>query len=338
MLASISRLLIVLIGVLAAECLYRREGMGRRKHRHPAMPKPRFEIGWPRRVRSSRDKSPAVRLPSSRVAVIFLCIVGAPACRRSEPKAAPAEPDASPSSPAASASAAAPFEPAPSPPEAAFDPEKRLLDAGARFRDAKPRVETDANASLPEACAKAQLDVATVLADPRCAISTARAATLQGRLARDGGSPELRLRTEATLGTAGSVQLRLVNASPHALTLPLRYHAKVPAFSAIAEDERSVLYELEPPTFATESLSRTDHVYIAQIGVAAGSAAVAVLRVLPKVLRRLAPRPAAACADAGVTDGCAPATLPRGRYTLHVSQLLADIETGAPAHVAWTVE
>lgn len=210
-----------------------------------------------------------------------------------------------------------------------------LVEAGARFRDAEPKVEADPDGPLDPACTGTEISFAAVVVDKRCAIGSGRAKQLRALLERDAGGAALSLRQEAKVAADGRVVLRLVNTGSASLMLPLSFSAKLPAFTVIAEDDKHSLYELEAPRFELASVSAAnDRPHFARIVLPPGGAAVATITVLPAVARVVG-RSAAAekCPDGGA--GCAPARLGKGRYVLHVGELLTDVEAGPPARLTW---
>jgi hypothetical protein len=215
------------------------------------------------------------------------------------------------------------------------------VDATNRFRDAEPKVEIDPDGPVDPVCSGSQIALALSVVDRRCAISSARAKQLRAALEKDGGS-NLTLRQEAKVAEDGRVTVRLVNTGTASLTLPLSFSAKLPAFTALAEDDRHTLYELEAPRFDVEppggpdASAAADRAHFARIVLAPGSAAVATVTILPGVVRVLGGRDASSekCPDGG---SCAPKRLASGRYALHVGELLSDVEAGPPARVMWTL-
>lgn len=219
-----------------------------------------------------------------------------------------------------------------------YDDDASPADWGKRFREAGPKVEADAEAPLDPACSGAEVSLASALADPRCAIGSGKAKAIRAELEREG--KKLPLRQEAKLvaatsgpsagdGSAGgaTVAVRLVNTGTTTITLPLSYSSQLPAFTALAEDARRALFELEAPRLTIAEGSRTGKPRFARIALPPGGAATVTVVVGTTVVRRLDPP-----CDAGT---CAPARLPGGKYTLHVGQLVSDVETGAPARVEW---
>ena len=233
-------------------------------------------------------------------------------------------------------SASAPGEPAKATEgeDAAAPLEESFVEAGNRFRDAEPKVVVDPAGPVDAACSGAELAFAAAVVDPRCSISAARAKQLRAILERDGSAGALPLRQEAKVLADGRVALRLVNTGPQPLTLPLSFSARLPAFSVIAEDERHSLVELAPPRLdvtagSAEARADNDRPHFARIVIAAHGAAVATIAISTVVERVLRRAPGDKC-DGGA---CAPSRLPRGHYTLHIGELLTDVEVGAPARV-----
>lgn len=214
--------------------------------------------------------------------------------------------------------------------------EESHVEAGSRFRDAEPKLVVDPDGPVDAACSGSALALEVAVVDKRCAIGSARAKQLRAVLVVDGGPP-LSLKQEASVVADGRVTLRLVNTGSAPLTLPLSFSAKLPAFSVLAEDERHALYELEPPRLevaagSPEATARNDRPHFARIVLVAGAAAVATLAIRDVVVRVLRRAPGDTC-DGGLA--CAPSRLAKGRYTLHVGELLTDVEVGAPARVAF---
>ncbi len=216
--------------------------------------------------------------------------------------------------------------------------EEVVGDAGSRFRDAEPKAEVDLGGPADPACTGAEIALASSVVDARCAISSARAKKLRALLERDGGP--MPLRQEAMGMEDGRVALRLVNKGGVSLTLPLSFHGKLPAFTALAEDERHTLYELEAPQLQLRDPGQGDRSHFARIVLPPGGAAVATVVIVPTIVRVLGRGAGDTCKDAGAgasVDGgpCNLRKLLKGRYVLHVGQLLTDVEAGAPARVTW---
>ena len=231
---------------------------------------------------------------------------------------------ASASSAAGSASVDEPDEP--------FDEDASSGDASAtirRFRDAGPRAGLEGDggdeAPLDPACAAPDLDLAIALADVRCAVTSSRAKKLRADLEKAGRTSVLK--QDAARGDAeGTVRVRLVNTGSQLIELPLSFHPKLPSFTSLAEDDKRVVYELEPARFvAPPPGSASKGPRFARIGIAPGKAAIAVVLVSPVVMKRLDPP-----CEAGT---CGPPRLAKGKYTLHVGELVTDVEAGAPARV-----
>lgn len=204
------------------------------------------------------------------------------------------------------------------------------LEAGNRFRDAQPRIETDTDGPADPACVagkSADVSLATAVVDPRCAIGRVRAKKLRAVLERDGGPPVL-LRQEGKVLDDGRIALRLVNAGPVALALPLIFSATLPAFLVMAEDEGQTLYELAAPRFDVAASKTRAH--FARIVLEPGGAATATVAVDPAIATVVARR-GGDRADAGASK------LPRGHYVLRIGELLTDVEAGAPARVPFDV-
>lgn len=204
-------------------------------------------------------------------------------------------------------------------------------DAGNRFRDAEPKVTVDPDGPLDPACTGTEVAFATVVVSTRCAITSARAKQLRAALENDAGP--LTLRQEARIAGEGRVTLRLVNTGPTRMELPVSYSAKLPAFTVLAEDERHAIFELEAPRFEVAgSIASKDRPHFARIVLPPGGAAVATIAIATGVVKMLSRGSGAEKCDGGP---CTPAKLTKGRYVLHVGQLLTDVESGAPARVPW---
>ncbi|HSO35952.1 MAG TPA: hypothetical protein VLT33_25670 [Labilithrix sp.] len=207
-------------------------------------------------------------------------------------------------------------------------------DASLRFRDAAPAVDRDLDGPPDPACTGAEISFAAAVVDPRCAIDSARARKLRARLERDGG---IGLRQDAKVNADGRVALRLLNKSGTALSLPLSFHGKLPAFSVLAEDDVHTLYELEPPELELRDRGEGSRSHFARIVLLPDAAAVATLTISPAILRVLGRGAGDRCRDAGPAEGgpCHATRLAKGHYVLHVGELLTDVEAGAPARVVW---
>ena len=221
-------------------------------------------------------------------------------------------------------------------PPAASD--ESLVEAGNRFRDAEPKVVVDPDGPVDPACSGTEIALAVAVVDKRCAIGSGRAKQLRAILERDGGG-ELRLplKQEAKVGADGRVALRLVNTGSAPLTLPLSFSAKLPAFTVLAEDDHHSLFELESPRLevaagSPEASAANDRPHFARIVLAPGGAAVATVAISGAVVRVVG-RGAGDKCDGGGACVRADGRLAKGRYTLHVGELLTDVEVGAPARV-----
>ena len=284
----------------------------------------------------SRPLPPILRLAAA------LLIAGVPACRcgsggsDAQPSDATASASASASaSSGASDASASTDEPDPSEQEDG-SPEAVLGDAGQRFRDAGPTADVDLGGPPDPACTGAEIALASAVVDGRCAISSTRAKKLRALLERDG--EPLPLQQAAKVAAEGRVALRLVNRGGSSLTLPLSFHGKLPAFTALAEDERHTLYELEAPLLELRDPGQGNRSHFARIVLPPGGAAVATVAISPNIVRLLGRGAGDPCKDAGraaSSEGgaCNLTKLPKGRYVLHIGELLTDVEAGAPARV-----
>jgi hypothetical protein len=276
-------------------------------------------------------------LATYRLLVLFVLVAlggaAGPACRCGAPgsEGAPADPGAD-----GARASSAPSSGEPEPPRL----EAPTGDGGGRFADAEPSVALDPDGPIDPACTGAEIALAAAVLDARCAIGSGRAKQLRALLERDAGP--LPLKQEASLTSDGKVLLRLVNTGASPLMLPISFHAKLPSFSALAEDELHAIYELEPPRLDLPSASdggAGERAHFARIVLPPRGAALATATLSRTVVRVIGRRPGAGCADPAATaladGGCVVTRLPNGRYTVHVGELLTDVEAGAPARVAW---
>lgn len=216
-------------------------------------------------------------------------------------------------------------------PSSALDYDGSPGDLGKRFREAGPKVEAgagDAEAPIDPACTGVSLSIVSVLLDPKCAIGMGRVKQLRMEIEASGSTP---LKQEAKLDPGPSatpdgirVELKLVNTGKTTLKVPLNHHSKLPAFTAVAEDAHKAIYELEPPKLDLVTDSPIPR--FALMALAPGGRATAIVNVSPVITRRIAPD-----CEAGST--CAPPKLPRGKYTLHLGQILTVLEAGATARI-----
>lgn len=263
------------------------------------------------------------------LAALGMAALFSPSACRKKPGGGERAPDASsPGEPSNEASEGERGEP--------FASDESFVEAGNRFRDAAPKVAVDPDGPIDPACSGTEIALAVAVIDKRCAIGSARAKQLRAALEQDGGAA-LPLAQQAKVGNDGRVALRLVNTGSTPLTLPLSYSAKLPAFNVIAEDEQHTLYELVPPRLEVaggtpEASAANDRPHFARVVLAPGAAAVATATVNSAIVRVVGRRGGAAepCGDGGA---CAPARLAKGRYALHVGELLTDVDVGAPARV-----
>ena len=216
-----------------------------------------------------------------------------------------------------------------------------LREAGTRFRDASPGLELPDGAvrggkelgPIDPACTGAEIDLAVAVFDVRCAITAADAKRLRVPLEVDAGGP--RFRQEAVREADGRVLVRVVSLAKTPMTLPLSYHGKLPAFTALAEDEKHQLFELAPPALGNAGKEPETKPRFARIVLAPGGVAIARATVTNTVVRRIVPKCGAA--DGGEDADYGVGALPAGPHTLYVDQLVIDVEAGAPAKVAWNV-
>lgn len=209
-------------------------------------------------------------------------------------------------------------------------------DGGGRrpARSAEPQAEQAwLDGGADPACTGPAIELATVLADRRCATNAATAKALRAAFEAD---PKLAgtLKQEARRGADGRLELLLVNHGDKSLTLPLSWHPKIPAFVVLADNpNESALFELETPRLEVGRAEDGDAggARFARIVLPPSGKAIARIAIDPKVVRRV---------DRKVLDGGAPPAPPRlapGKWTLHVGQLVTDVETGEPATIAWDV-
>jgi hypothetical protein len=194
-------------------------------------------------------------------------------------------------------------------------------------RDSTSKNELDGGGPIDPACSGTAIDLARVIVDAKCATTSSVAKTLRARYE---ASPSKALRQEAKRADDGRVEVRLVNGGATAIAVPLSWHPKIAAFLVLADDDKERgVYELEPPRLDVAREASSNAPRFARILLPPGGVAFARVAIDPKVVRRVGP-----CADSGTP--CAPAELARGKnWTLHVGQLVTDVETGAPATIAW---
>lgn len=209
-------------------------------------------------------------------------------------------------------------------------------DGGARrpSRSAEPQAEQGwLDGGVDPACTGPSIDLAAVLADKRCATNAATAKALRAAIEADAKLAGT-LKQEAKRGADGRLELVLVNRGPAAVTLPLSFHPKIPAFVVLADNaNESALFELETPRLDVAHAEDADAggARFARIVLPPSGKATARIAIDPKVVRRV---------DRKVVDGGAPpapARLAPGKWTLHVGQLVTDVETGEPATIAWEI-
>lgn len=193
-------------------------------------------------------------------------------------------------------------------------------------RSAEPKAE-DAwlDGGVDPACTGTAIDLAAAVVDARCAIDSRMAKALRAALEGDAGL--LSLKQEAKRTADGKIEVRVVNRGAKGVVLPLSFHPNVPAFMVLADSAaEKAVYELETPKL--EVTSDAGGARFARVLVPPGGALVARIALNPHVARRIDKH------DAGPP----PSMLAPGRWTLHVAQLVCDVEAGEPAIVAWDVE
>jgi hypothetical protein len=228
----------------------------------------------------------------------------------------------------------------------------RLVEAQASAArgDAGPidrACESGANAALG----------ATLLAsaaDPRCALG----AREWGLLTPDAGTDRLGLRQEA-LREGDQIVLALVNRGSAPLDVPVRFRVDQlnATFTVLAEDECHAVFELAAPAPTTErarlerpiedagprrpardQAPRHGNVHSARIRLLPGGSVRERLVLDTKIVRHLGGG-SGCVAVAHDGGGTVPTTtmLPKGRYILHVGQLMTGIDAGLPARVPWEI-
>jgi hypothetical protein len=192
---------------------------------------------------------------------------------------------------------------------------------------ASPRAELDA--AVP--CSGTAIDLAAVIGDPTCTITSAIAKSTRATFEADADAGRHSLRQEATRLADGRVELRLVNRGQSPVSLPLSWHPKIPAFIVLADSvKEKAIYELEAPTLGVDLDGGPVTARFARVTIAPGGYAFARIAIDPKIVRR-----------AGKTAGDAgavPSSLHEGKWTLHVGQLVSDVDTGEPAMLGWLIE
>lgn len=213
-----------------------------------------------------------------------------------------------------------------------------VTDAAARrpSRSADPQAEQAwLDGGVDPACTGATIELATALADRRCATNAATAKALRAAIEADAKLAGA-LKQEAKRGADGRLEVWLVNGGAKPVTVPLSWHPKIPAFVVLADNpNENVLYELETPRLevgrAEDGDAGAAGARFARVVLPPSGRAVARITIEPKVVKRV---------DRKVVDGgapAAPARLAPGKWTLHVGQLVTDVETGEPATIAWDV-
>jgi len=169
------------------------------------------------------------------------------------------------------------------------------------------------DASVAAACTGPTIDLVVAMSDPRCGTTSTIAKALRAALEADGGGGAPALRQRARRVEDGSVELSIVNGGRAPIALPLSHHPKIASFVVLAS---------EPTAKAV-----FERIILPPAGVASVRIAIDT-----KVVRRVDPTK-----QADTDAGPAPLRLPAGRWTLHVGQLLTDVETGEPATISWDV-
>lgn len=180
-------------------------------------------------------------------------------------------------------------------------------------------------------CSGSAIDLAAVVGDPTCAITSGIAKSTRAvfEIAADAGKNSLK--QEAVRLDDGRVEVRLVNTGTLATAVPLSWHPKIPAFVVLADNPKEkAIYELEAPPLAVDLDGGPPSARFARVTIAPGGHAFARIVIDPKIARRAGK----AAADAGPP----PQKIGDGKWTLHVGQLVTDVYTGAPASLAWLIE
>jgi hypothetical protein len=181
------------------------------------------------------------------------------------------------------------------------------------------------------ACQGAAIDLAAAISDPACAITSGIAKSTRAvfEIAADAGKHSLR--QEAVRLDDGRIEVRLVNKGTAAVALPLSWHPKIPAFVVLADNVREkAIYELDAPPLAVELDGGPPSARFARVTILPGGHAFARIAINPKIVRRAGK----ATADAGSL----PDKIGDGKWTLHVGQLVTDVDTGEPASLVWLIE
>jgi hypothetical protein len=192
------------------------------------------------------------------------------------------------------------------------------------------------DASVDAACTGPTIDLVVAMSDPRCGTTSTIAKALRAALEADGGGGAPALRQRARRVEDGSVELSIVNGGRAPIALPLSHHPKIASFVVLAsEPTAKAVFELEAPALPLRPVgaggidagARFVRIILPPAGVASVRIAIDT-----KVVRRVDPTK-----QADTDAGPAPLRLPAGRWTLHVGQLLTDVETGEPATISWDV-
>jgi hypothetical protein len=224
---------------------------------------------------------------------------------------------------------------------------------------AAPGAEAGAGGHLDERrldpfCEGPSIALVAAAVDARCAIAERAYTSLLAEAAErspDGAAPPSPLRQIARRD-GDRVRVTLANLGTAPVDVPLRLRAgkRELAFSVLAEDASHSVFELAPAHPELEPAAgdaaardaaagdasagdvRTSRIRLPPAGVA-----IARLAIDLHVVKRLEPGapPDASASASGPRPG---ERLPRGKYLLHIGQLVTELETGPPAHVAWEVK
>ncbi len=206
------------------------------------------------------------------------------------------------------------------------DPNPALGSSRRPSHSAEPKAEGAwLDGGADPACTGKELAFEEVIIDPRCATTQKVSAALVAAASKDGGAATA-LKQEAKRD-GDHILVALVNAGMAPVTLPLSWHPSLPSFTVLAEGEERGLYELASPKLdvrGKDGAAVPKRAYFARIVLPPGGRATGRLKVDPTIVKRL-----------DRSDGGAPPRLTQGKYTLHVAQLVSDVEAGPPVRVTW---
>lgn len=198
-------------------------------------------------------------------------------------------------------------------------------------------------------CEGARVALISAALEPACAVDEREWSSVVGAFTGT-------LRQEARL-VHGGVELAIVNAGHAPVVVPVRVQPSHPelAISVLAETDTKAVYELAAPKLdpvvlvapprpvdprtrdVVDASVTSRHVYSARIRLPPGGRASTQLTIDPRPVKRLD----RSCLSTGsAVDGgepCLPGRLPGGHVVLHLGQLVAGVDTGAPARLEWDV-